>query len=316
MSSANKTLRDRLNMPEVLDYVADGVYVVDTERRISARNKAAERITGFAASDVQGRSCADSLLTHTDGHGCSLCKGMCPLAKTLTDGEPREAIVNLHHKAGHRIPVQVVTSPVRDDQGRIIGAVETFRECSDVIAMHSAIDRLKQWGCIDLQSGLVSRRVSEDRLAGRILELQRFGWPFGIILVELDLLQEIKAKFGDEGVTQAIRMAAMSTLNSLRTLDTVGRWDEKTFIAIVANTISSELAAIAERVRMMVDTAYRVMEEGEMHVTVSIGAAAAGPSDNVASLLLKAEKALYASRTQGRNRVTVSGAQTQSVDDL
>ena len=129
------------------------------------------------------------------------------------------------------------------------------------------------------------------------------------------MLQEIKTKFGEDGVTQAIRMAAMSTLNSLRTLDTVGRWDEKTFIAIVANTISSELLTIAERMRMMVDTAYRVMDEGEMHVTVSIGAAAAGPGDNAASLLLKAEKALYASRTQGRNRVTVATPEAQKADD-
>ena len=118
---------------DIVNHIADGVYVVDKDRRISLWNKAAERITGFTAEEVEGRSCAQSLLTHTDCSGKSLCKADCPLAITLVDGEVRQAVVNLHHKSGHRIPVHVDISPVRNEQGQVIGAVETFRECSDVI---------------------------------------------------------------------------------------------------------------------------------------------------------------------------------------
>jgi len=181
--------------------------------------------------------------------------------------------------------------------------------------MRSTIERLKHWGCVDLQSGLAARRIVEGRLAERQQELQRFGWSFGILLVEIDMFQEVRTRFGEDGLTDAIRMAGMCVTNSLRALDTVGRWDERTFLAIVANTTIAELISISERVRMMVDTAYRVTGDSELHVTVSIGAAAADPRDNVASLLLKAQKCLYSSRSQGRNRVTIHGLETEKADD-
>jgi GGDEF domain-containing protein len=74
------------------------------------------------------------------------------------------------------------------------------------------------------------------------------------------------------------------------------------------------LIAISERVRSMVDSAYRLTAQGELHVTVSIGAVGADQRDSAASLLLKAERCLYASRTQGRNRVTIHGLQTEKAD--
>ena len=87
----------------------------------------------------------------------------------------------------------------------------------------------------------------------------------------------------------------------------MGRWDETTFVAVVANATVAELTSVAERVRMMVDTAYRTMPQGQLHVTVSIGAAAADQKDNAQSVLQKARTSLYASRSGGRNRVTVHG---------
>lgn len=306
--SEEDILQEQLASADIVNHIADGVYVLDTHRRITHWNRAAERITGFSADEVKGRCCADNLLTHTNNDGQSLCRGNCPVAKTLVDGKVREAVVNLHHKDGHRVPVQVSVSPVLDNKGEVIGAVETFRECSDVIAMRSTIERLKHWGCVDPQSGLATRRIVEGRLAERQQEMQRYGWPFGVLLVEVDMLPEVRQTFGDEGVSQAIRMAALCVTNSLRSLDTIGRWDERTFLAVVANATVAELTTIAERVRSMVDSAYRILDNGEMHVTASIGAAAADPRDNTASLLLKAEKCLYASRSAGRNRVTVHGA--------
>ena len=165
-----------------------------------------------------------------------------------------------------------------------------------------------------MQSGLASRRLVEGRLAERQQEMQRYGWTFGILLIEIDMFKEMRVRWGDDGLTAAIRMAGMCVTNSLRSLDTVGRWDEQTFLAIVANTSVDGLLAIAERVRTMVDTAYKVTAEGEIHVTVSIGAAAAGTRDSVASLLQKAQKCLYNSRTQGRNRVTIHGLEKEKAD--
>ncbi len=296
-----------IDADKILEHAADGIYFVDTQRRITSWNRAAESITGFSAAEVKGRCCSDCILTHVDDKGVCLCKTACPLSMTLEDGKPRKETLNLHHKDGHRVPVHVAVNPVRDESGNIIGAVETFRECSDVIALRSSVERLKQWGCVDVASGLANRRIAEWHLAQRVQEFQRFGWPFSVLLAEIDFYKELQVRWGREGLERIIRMAAIGVQNSLRSVDMVARWAENCFIAIIANTTSAELTGIAERVRMMVDTSYRSTPDGEMHVTLSIGAVAAGPNDRVDTLLNKAERALFESRSAGRNRATIHG---------
>jgi len=294
-------------LQEILNHVSDGVYVLDHNRRIIFWNQSAQRITGFGSDEVIGHCCADNILTHTNENGCKLCMGQCPVSSTLHDRQPRQAIVYLHHKDGHRLPVHVDVRPILNPDNQLVAVVETFRECSDIIAMRSLIERLKQWGCIDLTTGLLNRRIIEVRLNERIQEFQRFGWHFGILLIEVDFQKELLARWGQPGLNQVLRMTAQTVVNSLRSLDAVGRWDEGVFLAIISNTSIAELTLIAERIRAMVDSSFRVTPDGEMHATVSIGAVAASQNDQVESLLQKAQRSLYTSRMSGRNRISVYG---------
>ena len=109
-----------------LDNLFDGAYVVDTKRVIQYWNKAAEELTGFTADEVVGRSSADNILNHVDLAGNLLCIIGCPLLGTLCDGQKREELVFLHHKQGHRIPIQIRVSPIQDESGKVIGAIEIF----------------------------------------------------------------------------------------------------------------------------------------------------------------------------------------------
>ncbi len=111
----------------VLDNLFDGVYFVDSERKITYWNKAAERITGFFEAEVVNLSCYDKILNHVDETGKQLCLNGCPLAEVLKDGNLREADVFLRHKAGHRVPVSIRITPIYDGD-RIVGAVEIFSD--------------------------------------------------------------------------------------------------------------------------------------------------------------------------------------------
>ena len=69
---------------EILDSLNDGLYVTDTERRILYWNKSDQRITGWAAEDVLGRSCKDNILCHVDKDGRELCTtDLCPLHRCM-----------------------------------------------------------------------------------------------------------------------------------------------------------------------------------------------------------------------------------------
>lgn len=118
---------------QVLSSLNDGVYVTDLERRIVYWNPAAERITGWPAAAVLGRTCYDNVLCHTDKEGRQLCgKEQCPLHRSMvTDhGSLTPALVFAQGKDGRRIAVQVSVAPIHDEQGRVIGGVEIFRDAS------------------------------------------------------------------------------------------------------------------------------------------------------------------------------------------
>ncbi len=66
----------------LLDNLYDGVYFVDRDRRITYWNKGAERITGYAAQEVEGKRCADSILMHVDDKGNVLCTGCLPALRS------------------------------------------------------------------------------------------------------------------------------------------------------------------------------------------------------------------------------------------
>ena len=76
---------------KILDSVKDGIYFVDTHRRITFWNKGAERITGFRAEEVLGTGCSDNVLEHVDIKGMGLCNGNCPVSAIIR-GESASAV--------------------------------------------------------------------------------------------------------------------------------------------------------------------------------------------------------------------------------
>jgi PAS domain S-box-containing protein len=136
----------------ILDSLSDGVYVCDRDRRIVYWNKAAEHITGWPATEVLGRRCVDDVLAHVDKDGHRLCgEEFCPLHRSMVTGTPCAVGLTVYarSKAGHRIPMQVTVSPIRDDSGEIVGGVESFR---DVSAVLTDLQRAKRIQASSLES--------------------------------------------------------------------------------------------------------------------------------------------------------------------
>ncbi|RME25886.1 MAG: PAS domain-containing protein [Deltaproteobacteria bacterium] len=115
---------------EMLDTVRDGVWLVDRDRTIRWWSKGAERISGSSAAEVVGRRCNANIPMHVDEGGRALCRSGCPLVAGMKADAPGDAQVFLHHKEGHRVPVDVRVVPIRDEEGRVTGAAETFRDGS------------------------------------------------------------------------------------------------------------------------------------------------------------------------------------------
>lgn len=115
---------------DMMNFIYDGVYVVDTNRNIVFWNKGAERITGYSADEVMGKCCKDNILNHLDENGTLVCKKDCPLVKAINGDRAVESKLYPLHKSGRRIPVSTHIGPVKSEEGRIVGAIEVFRDIS------------------------------------------------------------------------------------------------------------------------------------------------------------------------------------------
>ena len=289
---------------ELLDNLYDGVYFVDRDRVITYWNKGAQRITGYRAEEVIGRRCADNVLTHIDENGSTLCLGCCPLAETIEDGKPRSSEVFLMHKDGHRIPISVRVSAIRDSRGTVIGGVEIFTDNSPKVAALERVKEVEKLAYLDPLTGLANRRYAEIALQARFEELRRYGWPFGVAFVDIDHFKNVNDRFGHGVGDEVIRMVALTLVNCVRSFDIVGRWGGEEFIIIIANVDAGELQTSAGRFRSLVEQS-SLPAEFPLRVTVSVGATSARPEDTAETLIERADALMYRSKQAGRNRVTV-----------
>jgi len=118
----------------ILESISDGVFTVDLGWRITSFNRAAEEITGVPRSEALGRLCSEVFRS-------SLCGGACPLQDTLACGRPRIGICGYIITAqGDRVPISVSTAVFRDEEGRVMGGAETFRDLSEVDALKRELE--------------------------------------------------------------------------------------------------------------------------------------------------------------------------------
>jgi len=289
---------------KLLDSLFDGVYFVNTERRITYWNAAAERITGYSRAQATGSSCADNLLRHVDGSGCELCDTRCPLTDTLRDGKPREAAVYLHHRLGHRVPVSVRTSSVHDEHGELVGAVEIFSDNSSSLQILMEYEKLKQEAFVDALTGIGNRRYGEMTLTTRVYELHTHGIPFGLLFLDIDRFKEVNDRHGHKTGDDVLVMVAKSIATALRKIDVVARWGGEEFVVVLPGANGAVLAAVAERMRMLIEKSFLMTGAGRLQVTISIGATLSRPDDTVMSAVGRADRLMYHSKQAGRNRVS------------
>ncbi len=117
----------------VLHCVADGVFTVDRDWRITSFNRAAERITGVSAEQAIGKKCSE--VFHAD-----ICESGCAIRETLETG--REVIdkpARILNQRGQPIPISISSAVLRAEDGTLLGAVETFRDLSTIEQLRKEI---------------------------------------------------------------------------------------------------------------------------------------------------------------------------------
>lgn len=168
---------------------------------------------------------------------------------------------------------------------------------------------------IDPLTEIFNRRALLD--AGRRV-LARIAWdkePVAVLMFDLDHFKKINDRFGHAVGDRALQTFARTAAARLRATDIVGRLGGEEFAAILPATNLKAAAVAAERVREAFEAAAKEVDGLPVGGTVSIGAAASdSPDADMDTLLTLADRALYAAKSGGRNRIVLAGsAEEQAV---
>jgi diguanylate cyclase (GGDEF)-like protein/PAS domain S-box-containing protein len=297
-----------LNDPEiyqaVLDKLQTGVYIVDRNRRIRFWNEGAEQITGYLRQDVVGRFLRDHLLTQ-DAVKDVDSEPDDPINLVFRDGKPSTMDVSILHKDGYRVPIVLRTNPIRNSHGAVVGAAESFeknRSASDWTRRQAGSVDL---GCLDAVTGVAAQSFMETQLRENLTIFAEHNIPFGILLVQIDHMDQFRASRGPGVVSTILCVIAQSLENCLRPTDLVGCWGANQFIAILLECGESEVAHVGERVRKMIGQAEIEWWGDRFSVTSPVGGAGCRAGDNAELLIARAAASLQESIEKGGNCVTV-----------
>ncbi len=293
----------------IVDNLADGVYYVDRERRITYWNRGAERISGYAADAMVGRRCYDDILAHVDAAGRQLCREGCPLAATLADAGVREAEVWLRHRDGHRVPVRVRVAPVRAADGTVVGAVEAFDDATRLQEARGRARAAAHDALTDELTGLPNRRHFDAALAGRLENFARYGWPFALLIADIDHFKQINDAYGHVAGDAVLRVVAATIAGGVRSGDHVARWGGEEFVVLAEGCSAATARSDAERVRRLVASATVTTDLGPIGASISVGATLAVSGDTPERIFERADRALYRAKNGGRDRVEVLEAE-------
>lgn len=228
------------------------------------------------------------------------------MAATMQDGKPREVYVYLHHAEGYRVPVQVRSTALRDGNGNIVGAVETFNRGVSPEKAERRIRKLQQTALLDPLTAIGNRRHLESRLKVSILDFQESQLSFGLLFCDIDHFKSLNDTFGHNLGDNVLRMIAQTLRANIRETDTMGRWGGEEFLIILQDIDAESLLMIGEKLLNLVRKSHLTLPDRHiLSATVSIGGTLVRKNDTVDSVVDRADRLMYQSKVSGRDRITI-----------
>lgn len=276
----------------VVEALPIGVYVVNREGRILLWSAGAERVTGYLRQEVIGRSCGNEFLGYTDSANNALQGNAIPLVEVLRDGHAVDLQVSLKNKGGQFVLVRLHTVLLRDEGGKVQGAVEIFDELSSTAKSDRRGNKLAVHGCIDPVTGVLSSEMVQAHLQEHLNLYATHPVPFSVMCFAIDDLSTIRERYGQAAVDEALRVVAQTLASGLRPTDFVGRWQEFAFLAILSECSEIETVKVGERLSRMVQQTGFSWWGDTLRIAVSVGASPAREHDSPEIITRRAEEAL------------------------
>jgi two-component system, cell cycle response regulator len=191
-----------------------------------------------------------------------------------------------------------------EDAHRLVPLVA--RELGGALRMAALVEESQRQASIDVLTGLMNRRAFLPAIRGEVARGRRYGQRLSVLLIDVDHFKLINDRFGHAAGDQVLSAVGKMLGETLRNTDFAARWGGEEFVIALTCTDLEGGRVVAERTRAAMEGLS--IDDGNgtrIPVTASVGLASLMPDENVEQLMDRSDRAMYAAKYGGRNRVGV-----------
>lgn len=192
--------------------------------------------------------------------------------------------------------------PLRSPNNEIEMLYISVQDVTEVVSYQKKLISMNN---SDQLTGVYNRNYMESHLVKEIERCRRYDHTMSLLMIDVDFFKTINDSYGHPCGDYALKTICERILANIRKSDSLIRYGGDEFCIVMPETAEKDAYRVAEMVRRSVCDLPFIFAEATFQVTISIGVAALDQdSDNVESMLKKADKALYCAKQSGRNSVT------------
>jgi len=294
--------KERLGI--TLASIADAVICTDAETMITFMNPVAEKLTGWSSAEVAGVPLAAVFNIVDEATGDRAADPVAQCLKT-NDCHQRDGGVFLVNRAGGVSDIQMSAAPVRSPTKGSIGAVLVFR---DVTEAHARQKKIAHSAFHDALTGLPNRSAFLARLNDAIAQSRQEHRTHALCFIDLDFFKQVNDRAGHAAGDALLKETAKIIALNCSKKDVPARLGGDEFALLIRDCDVAEAQATADRIIAAISRMEFRWELDLFRIGASIGATMiSDASPELSEILHQADKACYAAKARGRNRVCVYG---------
>lgn len=304
---ARKRLDEELRLAKerlqaIIDLAHDAIIVTDDDQRITLFNPAAEATFGYRSDEILGQSLDLLLPAPVRARHQALVRDFSTAQERRRGSESRRELV-ARRKDGSEFPAEIAISRADHPEGRLYTAV-----LRDISERKRTEEELRRLATTDPLTGVANRRHFLEVAAGELTRHRRYRRPAALLMLDIDFFKVINDGLGHAAGDAVLVRFAEVCHEGLRQNDLIGRLGGEEFAILLPETDVNGALEVAERLRHSLAATPVSVGSGVARFTVSVGVAACHPDDDsIEATLVRADRALYAAKHGGRNRVCAAG---------
>ncbi len=275
----------------LIDKMDDGVIVLNLREQVVDINPAAQGILGLSRRHIIGKDIGDFFSSWPGYFNCS-------------EGEAYLRSEVEQYRNGTLKYYEIRTVELTRRQNQVVGLLLTMH---DITERKVLLEKVRKLATLDPLTGLFNRRHFFSMATKEVARTMEENLPCSLVLLDMDYFKQVNDTYGHMVGDMVIQKVTNTIRNSLRTLDILGRFGGDEFVLLLPETDLEHAAQATERLRKVAEDTTIQTDQGEIHVTLSMGVATCTGMQpcSLDQLLEQADKALYRSKAAGRNQVHV-----------